>query len=76
MRMEIRKTTLTQAFSGWLGLSALALAAADIQPPAVPNNLKVPALLQRNVLEPQKSPAWKRAPWRGQELRWTRESQS
>ena len=38
MRMVIRNTILRQAFSGWLGLSALALAAA-----AVPNNLKVPA---------------------------------
>ena len=40
MKMVIRNTILRQAFSGWLGLSALA--AADIQRPAVPNNLKVP----------------------------------
>jgi len=40
--MEIRKTTLRQVFSGWLGLSALAFAAGDIQRPAVPDNLKVP----------------------------------
>jgi len=42
MRMEIRKTTLRRVFCGWLGLGIFALAAGDIQRPAVPNNLKVP----------------------------------
>jgi len=33
---------LRRVFCGWLGLGIFALAAGDIQRPAVPNNLKVP----------------------------------
>jgi len=41
--MGIRKTTLIrQVFCSLFGLSALAFAAVGVQPPAVPNNLKVP----------------------------------
>jgi hypothetical protein len=43
MRTAIRKTTLIwQVFCSLSGLSALAVTAVGIQPPAVPNNLKVP----------------------------------
>jgi Protein of unknown function (DUF3455) len=41
MRMEIRKATLRKVYFSVSGLSVLALAAMGIQPPAVPNNLKV-----------------------------------
>jgi hypothetical protein len=42
MTMEIRKTVLRRVYFSLSGLSVLALAAMCIQPPAVPNNLKVP----------------------------------
>jgi len=43
MRMEIRRIILRRVFLSLSGLSVLALAAAvGIQPPNVPNNLKLP----------------------------------
>ncbi len=42
MRMEIRKATLRKVYFSLSGLSVLALAAMGIQPPVVPNNLRVP----------------------------------
>jgi Protein of unknown function (DUF3455) len=42
MRMEIRKALLRRVFLSLSGLGVLAPAAMGIQPPAVPNNLKVP----------------------------------
>jgi Protein of unknown function (DUF3455) len=42
MRMEIRKATLKKVYFSLSGLCVLGLAAIGIQPPPVPNNLKVP----------------------------------
>jgi hypothetical protein len=42
VRMEIRKAILSGVFLSLSGLCVLAFAAMGIQPPAVPNNLRVP----------------------------------